>query len=184
MVANLLTLIGTNFAERLMYIPSAFVCILGAMLVLKLPRRSGIALAACVILLFSVRTVTYAARWNQPIALFERGLADQPKSIRLYLLLCEEWERRGELERARRVMADAREQMPAYHRLWLVSARVEKNAGHFATARDFARRAQQLKPTQAGVQMLESIQDAESAARALAPPSPSTHSSTSTPSTR
>jgi hypothetical protein len=172
MIANLLTLIGTNFAERLMYIPSAFVCILAAMVLSKVPRRSGVALAACVIVLFSVRTVTYAARWNQPIALFERGLADEPKSIRLYLLLCEEWERRGDLDRARRVMADAREQMPAYYRLWLVSARVEKNAGNFATARDFARRAQNLKPTQAGVQMLESIQDAESAAPAAAAPAP------------
>ena len=39
LIANLLSIIGTNFAERLMYLPSAFFVILIAMAFSRLPRR-------------------------------------------------------------------------------------------------------------------------------------------------
>ncbi len=171
MVANVLTLIGTNFAERLMYIPSAFVCILAAIAVMKLRRPIGLVAACCIVVLFSARSLSYAERWNDPVALFERGLAEQPKSIRLSILLAEEWERRGELDRARQVMRSARETMPDYYRLWLVSARIELEAGNFATARAFTRHAQQINPTPGGEMMLSEIHSRESAAAAATRPS-------------
>ena len=46
MIANLLTLIGTNFAERLMYIPSAFACILAAIVLVETPFRWVMAIGA------------------------------------------------------------------------------------------------------------------------------------------
>jgi hypothetical protein len=157
MIANFVTLIGVNFAERLMYIPSALFCILAAMLLIKLPRPAAIAAAVLAIVLLSARTVTYAARWNDQVTLFEQAIAQEPDSIRLYLLLAEEQQRHGDLPAARRTLARARAVLPTYYRIWLDSARLEMDARDYGAALRFAVEGQRLKPTIIGTQLIGTI---------------------------
>ena len=164
MIANLITLIGTNFAERLMYIPSAFLCILLAMIVMKLPRRAAVTLLTIVLVLYSVRTITYASSWNNPRRLFEAGIAQEPSSVRLYLLLAEEYERQGDPSAAREALARARDVAPDYYRVWQRSAYFALAEGDFDSALVFARRAYDLTPTLEGTSLLRRIEEARSAA--------------------
>lgn len=165
LVSNALTLIGTIFAERLMYIPSVFACVLAAMLLARLPRRAMLTIAAVVIALYSVRTVTYAWRWNDRLRLFDATVAEWPQSGRLELLRGEELRRRGMLEEAGRALARARELEPTYHRVWITSAIVARDAGRLDLAEEYAARAQQLAPSAGGQQLLSDIRTARAATR-------------------
>ena len=109
MVNNALTLIGINFAERLMYIPSAFLCVLAAIGLVRLPRRIAIVALTVVLVIFSLRTVTYAWRWNDRLRLYEMTLAEMPRNVRLYMVLAEELARRGDYDRASSVIAEGRD---------------------------------------------------------------------------
>lgn len=157
MIGNIFTLIGTNFGERLMYIPSVFACILAAVLLARLPRRAMIATVAGVALLFAVRTVTYAARWNDPPRLFAAAMEQHPRAIRLYLLLADEYIRRGDARRAAYVLARGRDVAPDYYRVWLNSAHLAVAMQEYDRAAHFARIAQRLTPTQEGAQLLATI---------------------------
>src|SRR5690242_18945157 len=75
MVSNV-KIIGVVFAERLLYLPSAFVLILLAMAIARLLRRSATALVAALVLVWGLRTVTYAARWNDRLAFYERSVEE------------------------------------------------------------------------------------------------------------
>jgi hypothetical protein len=154
MVANVATLIGTNFGERLMYLPSVFFCVLAGTALSKLPRRLSTTITAIVLLLFSVRSVTYAARWNDPPALFRVAIAEQPKAIRVYLLLAEDQFRQGDLTAAIKTLATARDLDPNYYRVWLNSAHLAMHAQDFESALRFARKAQQLAPTVEGERLI------------------------------
>ena len=113
-----------------------------------------------VLLLLSARTLTYAARWNRPTELFATALAQEPRSIRLYLLLAEEQQRNGDPPAARRTLARGREIAPNYHRVWLNSARLEMDAGDYDAALRFAQEAQRVQPTGVGQQLIGMITSA------------------------
>jgi hypothetical protein len=147
MVANLVALIGTDFNERLMYIPSAFLCILAAVALLRLPRRAMIAVSTIVIALFAARTVTYAAQWNNPTALYATAISHHPRAIQLYLLLGQERQRMGDSAGAEQVLAEARELEPSYYRAWLISAQVALQANDPQSAYRFAAKAFELEPS-------------------------------------
>lgn len=164
MIGNILTLIGTNFGERLMYLPSVFACILAAVLLARLPRRAMAASVTIIVLLFSVRTVTYAARWNDPPHLFTVAIEQHPRAIRLYLLLSEERLRRGDQQGAADALARGRDVAPDYYRVWLNSAHLALEMGEHARAREFARTAQNLTPTVEGERLLTMIAQARRAA--------------------
>jgi hypothetical protein len=153
-VSNLLALIGTNFAERLMYIPSAFLCVPAAILLLRLPRRAAITISTVVLILFSIRTVTYAAQWNDPTVLLTRAIAHQPKAVQLYMLLGEERQRHGDVPGARRALAQGRAVAPDYYRVWLLSARVALETGDPDAALRFASRSFDLQPTVAAQNLM------------------------------
>jgi tetratricopeptide (TPR) repeat protein len=169
MIANVLTLIGTNFAERLMYIPSAFVCILAATALSKLPRPATIAITTIVLVLMSPRTFTYAARWNDPTTLFETALAQEPRSIRLYLLLAEDQQRRGDIPAARRTLERGRAVAPNYYRVWLNTARLELDAGDFDAAMRYATEGQRVQPSGVGQQLIGLISEAQAQRAATRP---------------
>ena len=155
MIGNIVTLIGTNFGERLMYLPSASFCIAAAVLLARLPsRRAMIATAATIIVLFSLRTVVYAARWNDPPRLFSVAIDQHPRAIRLYLLLSEELQRRGDPERAADALARGREIEPGYYRVWLNSAKLALTMQQPDRALAFAREAQRLTPTVEGQNLI------------------------------
>src|SRR5258706_6067372 len=86
MVANV-KLIGVVFGERLLYLPSAFVLILVAMALARLPRRAMTVVVTILLITWSVRTVTYAARWNDLLTFYRRSIEENPKSARLRVLL-------------------------------------------------------------------------------------------------
>ncbi len=70
-VSNIPTLIGVDFAERLMYIPSIFICILIAWLLARLRRTILVPAVSVIVILLSLRTVTYAWQWNDRLRLYE-----------------------------------------------------------------------------------------------------------------
>src|SRR5213079_3259134 len=78
LAANFLTLIGTIFAERLLYLPSAFLLILVGLAAARLPRRATVAAMAALLALGSLRTFTYARSWNDRLSFYEAALRTQP----------------------------------------------------------------------------------------------------------
>ena len=90
MVGNIISLIGTNFAERLMYLPSAFLVIAAGIAIARLPTALVIAITTIVLLFGSVRTFTYAAEWNDRLRFYEIASGEQPRSVRLHMLVAVE----------------------------------------------------------------------------------------------
>ena len=133
-VSNFPILIGVNFAERLMYLPSAFFVILVATLLTKLPRNVVVPLLAVVLILAVVRSFTYALRWNDRQRFYETSLREQPGSIRLYLLLVSEHLSRGRFDEASRLAEEASQKLPDYWEIWIARANVAMEQGDFAQA--------------------------------------------------
>jgi hypothetical protein len=155
MIGNVLTLIGTNFGERLMYLPSIFFCIAAALLLARVPsRRVRIATVAVLVTLFAVRTITYAARWNDPPRLLSVAIDQHPRATRLYLLLAEDLHRRGDSNAAAETLARAREVDPTYYRVWINSAHLAMAMHEPDRALHFAREGQRLAPTSEGAQLI------------------------------
>jgi hypothetical protein len=143
MVGNV-KLIGVVFAERLLYLPSAFVLILAAMALARLPRRTMVLAVSLIVIACSVRTLTYAARWNDRLSLYARSLQENPRAVRLHVLLAAELIQRGEFERARVTIDQALAIAPDYWKLWSLASRVAVEQGRFTDAQAFMERAQAL----------------------------------------
>jgi protein O-mannosyl-transferase len=156
-VGNIVTLIGTNFGERLMYIPSIFFILLVSWWLMRLPRRAVVVIASIVLLLASVRTVSYAARWTDRLALYEYSLEQQPRSIRIHMLVISELQSRGRLEEAEQSAARAREVEPQYWSIWVQSALIAMELGKFDEAEAFLTRAMELSPQPGIAAMREDI---------------------------
>jgi hypothetical protein len=171
MVSNLLTLIGTNFAERLMFIPSAFLCILVAIGLARLPRRAMLAVLVVVVMLFATRTVTYAWRWDDRVRLYERAVAEHPENVRLWMILGEELSMRGRHEEALRAMARGREVEPGYYKIWSTSAMAALRAGRLDDVEPLAREAHRLQFTLTTGAILEELAKARAATRPATAPS-------------
>jgi tetratricopeptide (TPR) repeat protein len=157
MVSNLLTIIGVNFADRLMYVPSVFFCIAVAMLAARLPRRALLPLMILIVLLMSARTTSYAWEWNDRLRFYRYTTAQWPQSVRLRLLLAEELAERGELDSAQLEIARARQLQPDYYKVWIRSATIAMQAGKLEEALLFARRAHNLQPSIASQQLITEI---------------------------
>ncbi|MDB5320729.1 MAG: Tetratricopeptide 2 repeat protein [Phycisphaerales bacterium] len=145
MVANV-KLIGVVFAERLLYLPSAFVLILLAMALSRLPRRAMAVVVAVIVMGWSVRTVTYAARWNDLMTFYARSIEDSPRAARLRVLLARQLIDRGELAPARRIIEEGLTVAPDYWKLWSLAARVAIEQGRLSDAQSYIDRAWTLNP--------------------------------------
>lgn len=166
MVANLLTLIGTIFAERLLYLPSAFFVMLVGIGAARLPRRALPAASAALAVLLalgSVRTVSYARRWDDRLAFYQASLREQPRSIQLYLLLSSEARVRGELELAERVIAEARRVAPDYWLVYNYSALVACERGEYDAADEYAAKSMALEPNLQALAIFDMIKEARAA---------------------
>jgi hypothetical protein len=183
LVSNLLSLIGTIFAERLMYLPSAFFVILLGMGAARLPRRAAAAVLVVLLTLGSVRTFTYTQRWNDRLAFYEISLREQPGSAQLYLLLAAELRGRGELDRAEAVIAEARRRWPDY---WLVlnySALVAFDRGDLEAADFYSRRSAALEPNLQALGIGQMVYDARAATQPATTAPATTAPATTAPAT-
>jgi hypothetical protein len=146
-VGNIITLIGTNFGERLMYLPSIFFLIVIASLLIKLPKPIPVAFTTIALLLASLRTFTYAAQWNNKLDFYKLSLREQPNSIRLYMLVTAEDLSRGDLDDAQSVVARGREILPEYWEIWLQSGVVAMQRGQYDQAQEYFDHAMQIQPS-------------------------------------
>jgi hypothetical protein len=146
LVLNLVTIIGTAYGERLAFTPSLFVVLLITRGFLMVPRRVAAILVGVLLVLGSVRTVTYARKWNDPLSFYEWCVAEQPGSVRLRMLLTGALADAGRLDDARAMIRSARELLPNYDELWIQSADIEIKAGDLDAAERYLTHAMQMNP--------------------------------------
>ena len=177
-ISNSVSLIGTNFGERLIFLPSVFVLIAvawGLVRVCPSPRvLAGV--AGVLLLLGAARTVSYAVTWNQRLGFYQRSLDQQPRSTRLAMLLAWEQRRLGLLTRSRATLDYARQQTPDYWDVWRFSAMVALEQGDLPAARRFLRRTFEIRPElptgdlNAQIDRAETAREARQAERAATRP--------------
>jgi hypothetical protein len=129
LISNAILLIGTAMGERLIYLASVFFIILIATALARLPTRTRVATVSILLLLCSIRTVTYAWRWNDGLRLFHQARIEFPDSVYLHILEAEQLIERGRLDEAGALLARAREICPESQNAWAVSARLAKLQG-------------------------------------------------------
>jgi hypothetical protein len=147
MVGNIVSLIGTNFAERLMYLPSAFLAIAAGIALANLPKPLMIAIATIAILLGSVRTFTYARDWNDRLHFYEIASSDQPESVRLHMLVAVEALTQGKFAQAEAADRAGRESLPDYGDIWIQSAQVAMAQGKYDEASQYLAHAMKVAPS-------------------------------------
>jgi hypothetical protein len=157
-IGNIVSLIGTNFGERLIYLPSVFFLIIVAALLVKLPKPILIGFTTIALLLACLRTFTYAARWNDKLQFYKTSLAEQPDSIRLYMLVTAEEIARGDLDDAQRVVTQGREMLPEYSEIWLQSGVVAMERGEYDQAQAYFDHAMQIHPSMKVEGWMEKLQ--------------------------
>lgn len=201
-VGNVVSLIGTNFGERLMYLPSAFFLILIALALAQLPARALVPLVAIALSAGAWRSISYAATWNDRLSFYHQSLAHQPKSIRLHLLDAYElmaqghakgnelWEPPKDAAEARRLVEAAdilrrgRELLPDYWDVWTFSGYVAMKLNDLDAARDYFQRAFDLAPNPmyfmaARAEVLQRIQERDKADKPAPTSAPATTQSSS-----
>lgn len=107
MIGNIVALIGPIFAERIIYLPSAFALILVGMAVSRIRPVILAPATAALVIAGGLAAFSYARLWNDPIELFRRCVRNQPGSERVYSLLYREYVLRGDWPAARQVAGDA-----------------------------------------------------------------------------
>ena len=143
-VANILTLIAINFAERLIYLPSAFILMIVGVLLARIPTKIRAVFLTTVLVLASIRTVSAARDWNNPMILFQHDLAAQPKSVQLHLLVAQQYHGHGNISAANATLRDLCEQYPNYWRAWMFRANEDMDDGDLADAERSLHRAKDL----------------------------------------
>jgi tetratricopeptide (TPR) repeat protein len=151
--SNLLFPIGTIYAERVAYLPSAGICLIAAAaLVGSAERIAAVAPArlsalAAVALLLSVRTAIRDTVWSSDEALFENSVRVSPASAKnhynLGYIRAEHFRFREGLEAYRR----ATRIYDKYWDAWAGVGRCERELGMLSAARRSYERALQALPT-------------------------------------
>lgn len=154
-ISNMVSLIGVNYGERLIFAPSAFF-----VLIISLPLAALSAswvrwAVAGLVVAGSIWTITYARRWNDRFAFYEWSLANEPRSMRLHQLVIDELIKRGEFDRAAEVATSARAIMPDYWDIYLESAMVAEKQRQFDQAEQFYAQAMKLRPSLASRALME-----------------------------
>ncbi len=145
LVGNIVSLIGTNLAERLMYLPSAFFLMIVAMGLAKLSTRWLTPTLALLILLGSWRSFTYAQIWNDRLNLYKYAVREQPGAIRMYSWLATEYLNRGQGDRAIATMQQAQQEMPQNAEVWCNSSAIAMRMERFNLADQYLSRAESIQ---------------------------------------
>jgi protein O-mannosyl-transferase len=146
--ASNVILIATIFGERLLYLPSVFLLILLAVLLAKLPAKVGGTLLVVLVLLGCFRTWTYVRRWNNRNAFYEYSLKEQPRSVKIHILVADMDYQESRLAEARQVMDDAIRLYPNYWESWKMQALIDNKAGDWHKAVHDWKRAFDLHPAE------------------------------------
>jgi hypothetical protein len=170
MVANVLALIGTIMAERLLYLPSAFFVILAAQALARLPRRAAPGALACLLLLASLRTWTYARLWNDRLAIYTASAAAQPRSVQALLLLSNEYRKLGRLDRAEQAAAAARALAPDHWEVYYYSGLNALERGDLDEADRYAAKALSLKQAMPAIGLSVMVQERRAATQPTTAP--------------
>ncbi|MEO8149036.1 MAG: tetratricopeptide repeat protein [Bacteroidia bacterium] len=103
--SNILLIIGTNMAERLMYAPSFGFCFAIAVLLNKFinteavkttvnsigqffaERKILVSLVSVIVLLYAGKTIAYSSVWKDNMSLYESGITGSPNSTRTHFYL-------------------------------------------------------------------------------------------------
>jgi protein O-mannosyl-transferase len=115
-VSNFVLPIGTVFGERLLYLPSAGFCLLVAMALVRPAHAPGaalVAVAAAVLLVWSVRTVVRNTAWRSELVFAETLVRDAPDSAHAHHVLGTTYSQYGrddealrEFDRALRILPE------------------------------------------------------------------------------
>jgi protein O-mannosyl-transferase len=148
LVGNMVMLIGTSMGERLMYTPSAFLTILLACgLSALMQKRIPYAMVLVVLIgLGALRTVTYAIRWNDALALFESATRAQPASVHAQLLLGDEYRIRGQLDKADEVNMRAVGMLDTYWYGWFQRGQVAAEKKEYDRAQMYFEKSMEIQP--------------------------------------
>ncbi len=140
--SNLLFPIGTIFAERLAYLPSAGLCLAAGALVAgsaatlaELPSRRRRLLAVAVVLL-SARSIVRNSVWWTDEGLFLNLVRTSPDSAKAHYDVAYVWADDRQYSRAREQYETATEIYEDYWDAWAGKGRVEKEMGLLADAED------------------------------------------------
>lgn len=101
-VSNVAFPIGTIFGERLLYLPSAGVCVLLAMLLATWSRRAAMVVAAALLVAWGTRTVWRNPVWSTDLTLAEAAARDAPDSSHAHHVLGTLYTNLGRYEEALR----------------------------------------------------------------------------------
>jgi tetratricopeptide (TPR) repeat protein len=161
--SNLLFPIGTIFAERIAYLPSAGLCVAAGALIagsarhdsgrgpcgppnpLALsPRRCGILAAA--VLLLGARTIVRNAAWWSDEGLFLNLVRTSPESAKAHYDVAYVWAEARQYLRAREEYEQATEIYEDYWDAWAGKGRVEKEMGLLADAEESYAQAIESNP--------------------------------------
>src|SRR6266496_6757238 len=134
--SNLLFPIGTIFAERLAYLPSAGLCLAaGALIAASAARRRSRLLAAAVLLL-SARSIVRNSVWWSDEGLFLNLVRTAPDSAKAHYDIAYVWAEERQYSRAREQYEQATEIYEDYWDAWAGKGRVEKEMGLLSDAED------------------------------------------------
>lgn len=163
MIGNIVATIGTIFGERLIYIPSAFIAILIGMAATKVPNKVLVSVGSILLVLGSVRTVSYAAKWNDRLSFYEYSVKQQPGSARLRIILADEYRARGQVEKAQQINADAQAILPEFSEVWIQAGKIALELKQTELAGKYFAKAMELQPTEraaTGLQLVPQTQPA------------------------
>jgi len=136
--ANLLTPTGTIFAERLLYLPSAWLCVLLAFVLRDLARGHGRALlllVGLVALALAARTVVRGGDWRSQTTLALKGVETAPRSCKTWNNLAVELARAGQSEEAILAATRSLEIHPGNRLAWENRGLYQINLGRWEDAR-------------------------------------------------
>lgn len=146
LLGNVVTLIGVNMAERLMYLPSVFFVMIVARWLARMPRRAALSIAIVISCLFAVRSFTYALRWNDKLGFYIYSAEVEPRSLKASQLAMQEYLDRGDLDQAEAWANRALLIMPDNDDAILRLAVVKIERGEFDEADRLINRAEHLNP--------------------------------------
>jgi tetratricopeptide (TPR) repeat protein len=150
--SNLLFPIGTIFAERLAYLPSAGLCLAAGALIAGsaaslpalTPRRSRLVAAA--VLLLGARTIVRNSVWWSDEGLFLNLVRTAPESAKAHYDIAYIWADERQYSRAREQYEQATEIYEDYWDAWAGKGRVEKEMGLLSDAEDSYESAIEANP--------------------------------------
>jgi hypothetical protein len=145
LIGDIITLIGTIFAERLLYLPSAFFLIIAGIAIAHLPLKPRLILIAMILSLGSFRTFTAARLWNHPMQLYQTALANQPNSLQLRLLIAQEYHQANNEPAAAAILAEACRIYPNSWKPWMYRANQAMDAGRLDEAQEYLNHAKELE---------------------------------------